>query len=227
MGTHSLPAVPAELAVWLSPAFPVGAFAYSHGLEEAAARGWITDRAGLEDWLGALIRHGSLRNDLILVVESLRAARAGDDARLVSVNAEALALSPSAERHLESATQGEAFRAAMGAAWPEGAAAALTDGEVAYPVALGAAAAAHGLATERTLFAYGLAFVSNLVSAAIRLSLIGQSDGQRVIRALLPALDAAAREAEPLTLDVIGAATLRADLASLLHETLYSRLFRS
>lgn len=223
----ALPAITGELAVWLSPGFPVGAFAYSHGLEEAVARGWISDRAGLEGWLGDLIGHGALRNDLIVLAEGWRAAREGDDGRLVAVNDEALALCPSAERHLETATQGEAFRAAMAASWPEGAPQALAEGEVAYPVAVGAAAGLHGLALESTLFAHGLAFVSNLVSAAIRLSLIGQSDAQRVIRALLPALGDAAAQATTLTLDDVGAATPRADIASLLHETLYSRLFRS
>ena len=217
-------ALPVELMVWLSPAFPVGAFAYSHGLEQAAARGWIEDRATLESWISELIERGSLRTDLILLAAAWRAAR--DASQLAEINDLALALQPSAERRLETQTQGDAFLLAVRAAWPAAGFDALTT-PAAYPVAVGAVAALHGIELKATALGYGTAFVSNLASAAIRLSLIGQTDAQHLVAALLPALRAAAECAPDLTLDDLGSATLRADLASLLHETQYSRLFRS
>lgn len=226
----------ARLAVWLSPAFPVGAFAYSHGLELAADRGWVHGRVSLEAWIADLVEMGSIRNDLILLAAAWRARSTGDGAALAEVNALALALQPSSERHLETVSQGNAFVTVIDAAWalPEQApfAAVLqTDpalqGDIAYPVAVALASAAHTIALDGTLAAYGMAFVSSLVSAAIRLSVIGQTDGQRIIAALMPAIARAASAAATATLDDLGSLTLRSDIASLAHETQYSRLFRS
>ncbi len=222
--------IDARLLVWLSPAFPVGAFAFSHGLELAADRGWVRDRAGVEAWLGDLVEKGALRNDLILLARAWRAEKTADAAALRDVNALALALQPSAERRLETVTQGNAFMSTIAAAWPcdrQAEMQAAVDGDVAYPVAVGVVAAAHGCDLSGVLLAYALAFVSNLTSAAIRLSLIGQTDGQRVIAALMPSLERQAAFAATATLDDVGSATLRSDLASLAHETQYSRLFRS
>ncbi|WP_244600011.1 urease accessory protein UreF [Blastochloris tepida] len=223
-------AVPIELMVWLSPAFPVGAFAYSHGLEQAVERGWLATRADLEIWLSDLIAMGSLRTDQILLAAAWRAAAQGDDAGVCLANDWACALQPSAERHLETVTQGGSFVAAIRAAWPApglDALPALAERGIAYPVAVGAVAARHGVALEGTALAYGVAFVANLASAAIRLNIIGQTDGQRLIAALLPRLRDRAHHAPRFTLGDLGSATLRADLASLSHETQYSRIFRS
>lgn len=224
------PPVDARLLIWLSPAFPVGAFAYSHGLELAADRGWVCDRAGLAAWLGDLVEVGSLRNDLILLASAWRAATIADAAALVHANALALALQPSAERRLETVTQGNAFTAAVRDAWARDAATDAIDaltGDIAYPVAVGAWTGVHAMPLAGTLQAYALAFVSNLVSAAIRLSIVGQTDGQRVIAGLMPAIQSAAQAALDTTFDDVGTATLRGDVASLAHETQYSRLFRS
>jgi urease accessory protein len=225
-------ASPAEasrlLMIWLSPSFPVGAYAYSHGLETAVARGLVLGRDGLEAWLRALLVHGAVRNDLILLMQTMRAT--GDGAALAELNMLALALQPSAERHLETAQQGTSFAAAIAAAWPCGAMTALRaaiDGDIAYAIAVGAAAAGHALPAQAACHAYALALVQNLVSAAIRLSVVGQTDGQRVLAAVSPGIASAADAAEHLTLDDLGTATLSADLASLEHETQYSRLFRS
>ncbi len=218
-----------RLLVWLSPAFPVGAFAYSHGLELAADRGWVRDRDGLTDWLADLVTLGSLRNDLVLLAEAWRAVAADDAARLAAVAELALALQPSAERHLEAVGQGTAFVATVTDAWASAPLPLpLRKGEdVAYPVAVGAITARHGIALDGTLAAFSIAFVSGLVSAAIRLSIVGQTDGQRVVAALMKPIATVARWAATSTLDDLGGATLRSDLASLAHETQYSRLFRS
>ena len=75
-----------RLAVWLSPAFPVGAFAYSHGLEWAAERAWVRDRATLEAWLRDLLEHGAPHNDLILLAASARAMGRRDRSDLAGIN---------------------------------------------------------------------------------------------------------------------------------------------
>jgi urease accessory protein len=184
----------------------------------------------LRDWLGDLLRHGSGRNDAVLLAAAWRAARAGDFETLRGVNELALALSPSRERLLETISQGNAFVAAVSAAWP---CAAIDDlaitakAGVAYVVALGVAAAGHGAPLAATLDAALLAFISNLVSAAVRLGPIGQTDGQKIIAALLPVVRDVAAFAARSTLDDLGGASMRSDIASMRHETQYSRLFRS
>ncbi len=218
------------LMVWLSPSFPVGAFAYSHGLEWAFEAGDLHDAATLRDWLEALVVHGSLRNDLILFANTCRVVGAGDDAGLIETAELALALANSAERRLETVTQGNAFIAAVRAAWPCDAIEHLRSighGDIAYPIAVGVAAAGHGLPLRPSLEAYGLGFVANLVSASVRLNIVGQTDGQRITAGLVPTLHEAAAAAETATLDDLGGCALRSDLASLRHETQYSRLFRS
>lgn len=218
------------LMVWLSPSFPVGAFAYSHGLEWAFESGDLHDAATLRDWLDALVSHGSLRNDLILFACAARAIETRDDAALIEVAELALALANSAERRLETVTQGNAFASALRAAWPCAAIErlkAVWDADVAYPVAVAVASAGHTLPLPAALEAYGLAFVANLVSASVRLGIVGQTDGQRVTARLAPALRTAAAKAEAATLDDLGACAFRSDIAALRHETQYSRLFRS
>jgi urease accessory protein len=218
------------LMVWLSPSFPVGAFVYSHGLEWAHEAGDLTDASTLQDWLEVLVRHGSLHNDLVLFACAWRACAQADDAALAEIAELALALATSAERRLETVTQGNAFILAARAAWPCAGfdrLRAAWDGDVAYPLAVAVAANGHEVPLRPALEAYGLAFVANLISASVRLGIVGQTDGQRITAALVPALHKAAARAEVATLDDLGGCALRSDLASLRHETQYSRLFRS
>ena len=218
------------LQIWLSPAFPVGAFAYSHGLELAAERGLVTDRDTLAAWILVLLQKGSIRSDLILAAAAFRAVQADAAGALCEVAELAAALHPSAERWLESVTQGRAFLDGIAASWPTPAIARLEaawDGDVAYPVAVATAAAGHGIALLDFLNAYATAFTGNLASAAIRLGCLGQTGAQQAIAGLLPAIAAAAEAAEASGLDDLGTATWSADLCSLEHETQYTRLFRS
>jgi urease accessory protein len=218
------------LMVWLSPAFPVGAFAYSHGLEWAVEAGQVSDVATAQAWIADLLDCGSGRNDAVLLAAAYRAAAAGDADALSRTAELALALQPSRERLLEAAAQGNAFMIAVRSAWPCAAvdrfAAEWTE-DVAYPVALGVAAAGHGAPLGAVLEAALLAFVGNLVSAVVRLGPIGQTDGQKIIAAMLPHVRAAAAFAADSSLDDVGGAAFRSDIASLRHETQYSRLFRS
>lgn len=224
------PELPVPLLVWFSPSFPVGAFAYSHGLEKAAELGLLRGRADLEGWIAALFASGSARSDMILLAHAYRAVAAGRWRELSEVADLGLALQPSAERFLEATQQGRSFLVAIEAAWPHAfvsEAGAVLDGEASYPVAVAIAAAAHEVQLVDTLKAYGVAFVSNLVSAAIRLGIIGQTGGQCVLVALLPVIQSTAAAAECATLEDIGTATFRSDICSLQHETQPTRLFRS
>ncbi|PIU05401.1 MAG: urease accessory protein UreF [Methylobacterium sp. CG08_land_8_20_14_0_20_71_15] len=217
-----------RLMAWLSPTYPVGAFAYSHGLEWAVEAGDVSDEAGLAEWLGDVLERGAGRNDLILAGNTHAASGEGDALR--AVNELALAMAPSRELLLETSQQGRSFLDATRAAWPcpaLDAVGAAMPGAVALPVALGAAAAAHGMARAPMLAAYALAFVQNLVSAALRVAPIGQAAGTRVVAGLAPRAAALAVSVDGLGLDALGSATLRVDLGSFRHETQYSRIFRS
>ncbi len=233
MGTATPMAEAADalrLFAWLSPGYPVGAYAYSHGLEAAVEAGDVTGEASLVEWLGDVCERGSLRNDLILVRHAMRSVAEGASGELADLNDLALALAPSRELHLETSQQGRSFLDATLGAWPCPALAEVAralSGTVAYPVSLGAAAGAHGMSAGPVLAAYALAFAQNLVSAALRSAPIGQAAGTRVIAALTPRLVAVAEGAERAGLDDLGSACLRLDLGSFRHETQYSRIFRS
>ena len=231
----SSPSAPADieasllpLMLWLSPAFPVGSFAYSQGLEWAVENGDVRDARSLGGWLVELLTFGAPRADAVLFAESFRVAEAEDWEALVETNGLAIALAGSAERRLETTAQGAAFVAAARNAWDCEPLRRLAEAErVAYPVAVAAAAAGHGLPLEASLQAFVLAQVAAAVSAVVRLGPIGQTDGQKIQATLIPRLRALAREAASSTLADLGSCAFRADIASMRHETQYSRLFRS
>ena len=216
MESHAL----LRLMAWLSPGFPTGAYAYSHGLEWAVAAGDIADPETLLAWLSDLLRHGSGRNDTILLRQAYRAASAPD--RLVEIAELAAAFAGSSERRTETLDIGRAFAAAV-RAWstprlPE---------RAAYPVVVGVLAAGHGIPEDDAVLVYLQAFAANLISAAVRLIPLGQSGGLRVLAAIEPAILAVAAATREAALDDLGGCTWRADLAAMRHETQYTRLFRS
>jgi len=219
-----------RLMAWLSPAYPVGAFSYSSGIEWAVEAGDIKDAETLRAWLAVMIDEGSGFCDAALFVHAHRAIAANDTAGLRAVAELAAALVPSKERLLETTTQGRAFLEATRAAWPCQALARLDaawDGAVALPVAVGIACAGHGIACEPALQAFLHALTANWISAGVRLIPLGQSDGQRVLAALEATVATTATRALKTPLDDVGSSALRADLASMRHETQYTRLFRS
>jgi urease accessory protein len=219
-----------RLMAWLSPAYPVGAFSYSGGIEWAVEAGDIRDAATLAAWLEVMIRDGSGFCDAVFLVNAHRAAAAGDDAALVATAELAAAFAPSRERFLEATAQGRAFFATTRTAWPCVALerlAAAWDGPLAYPVAVGVASAGHDIAVAPAVAAYLQAVAANLVSAAVRLVPLGQTDGQRLLASIEPLIAACAQRALDWPLEEAGGAAFRADLASMRHETQYTRLFRS
>jgi urease accessory protein len=153
-----------------------------------------------------------------------------DDPALAAVAELAAALAPSRERFLETTAQGRAFFDTTRAAWRCAALDRLAlawDGPLAYPIAVGVAGAGHGIAVEPVLAAFLQAVASNLVSAGLRLIPLGQTDGQRVLAGLEPLIAGCAQRALACRLADIGSAAFRADIASMRHETQYTRLFRS
>jgi urease accessory protein len=218
------------LLIWLSPGFPVGAFAYSHGLECAVEAGDIVDARSLEGWLIDLLEFGAPRSDAFLFSAAFRFAATADWRALIELNALAVALTASAERRLETTAQGAAFTAAARAAWdcePLRRLDEAPDKRIAYPIAVAAAASGHSLPLEASVQAFALAQAANLVSAALRLGTIGQTEGQKIVAALLPHIKALAREAVYANLAGLGSAAFRSDIGAMRHETQYSRLFRS
>ncbi|MEO1491998.1 MAG: urease accessory protein UreF [Pseudomonadota bacterium] len=219
-----------KLSAWLSPAYPVGAYTYSHGLEAAIAEGQVIDAATTEAWITVCLTHGAGRNDAILLAEAWRAAQDDEGApALDEIAALAWALAPSAERLLETEAMGGAFGEVTASSWGEGASRTHPTGcrALPYPIAVGVAAAGHGVALDQALVLYLQAFASNLISAAVRLVPLGQTEGQQVLARVMPVCLNIAREAEAATLDDIGGCAIIADIASMRHETQDVRLFRS
>lgn len=219
-----------RLMTWLSPAFPVGAFSYSSGIEWAVEAGDITDAASLREWLTAMLADGSGFCDGVFLAQAHRAATANDKAALREIAELAAAFVPSRERQLETSTQGRAFIDIARAAWTCDGLDELVsacDGVTIYPIAVGIVSAAHKIPLAGAMHAFLHAVVSNWISAGARLVPLGQTDSQRILAALEPVVVATAARALQAALDDLGSATFRADLASLRHETQYTRLFRS
>jgi urease accessory protein len=219
-----------RLLAWLSPSFPVGAFSYSSGIEWAVEAGDIKDAGSLQAWINTVIGGGGGFCDAVFFVQTHRAVQADNERLLRDVCALAAAFAPSKERHLETTAQGRAFLDTVRAAWSCAALDRLLelwDGPVAYPVAVGVVSAGHGIALEPALIAFLHAVSANLISAGVRLVPLGQTDGQRVLATLEAVVADAAKRALATELDDVGGAAFRADLASMRHETQYTRLFRS
>ena len=224
-----------KLLAWLSPAMPVGAYRYSHGLEAALAAGRVTDAATLHAYVLTVLRHGTARLDALFLRAAHQAQAHGscEGATLAAILSTAAAMRGTSELALESAAQGRALLAVLRRAWPTRALDALADLyrhdqlEPPYAVVLGVATAAHRLPLGVTLTAFLHAFAANLISAGIRLIPLGQSDGQRLTADLETTVHAAVASALTDTLEGTGTATPAIDLLSIAHETQYSRLFRS
>lgn len=203
---------------WLSPAYPVGAFAYSHGIEAAVADGRLHDRASTEGWIADILEHGAGRNDAILLAAAWHAP---DGAALDEIAALASALAPSVNRRLETEAQGAAFAATTARVH------GIDLAPAPYPVAVGRAARLLDLPLDLTLRLYLQAFASALTSAAIRLVPLGQTDGQRVLHGREAQIMALAAETATGDLDALGSCAIMSDIAAMRQEILPTRLFRS
>jgi urease accessory protein len=223
-----------RLMSWLSPAFPVGAYSHSGGLEWAVEQNLVNSRAALASWIRQVVTAGAMRSDAVALAYSYRAVAEGNQAQLIEIAELAAVLHPGRERRFESISQGAAFRRIASAAAPcpklrmlDG----VDDEALCYPIAVGVVTAGHEIPPLLVLTAFLHAGVSNLVSAGQRLVPLGQTDGQMVISQLETSICAIADWASTLKhgdpLDAIGSSTLMADLTSLAHETQHTRLFRT
>jgi urease accessory protein len=205
-----------SLVQWLSPAFPTGSFAYSHGMEAAMAAGQVHDAASAQGWIGDVLRFGAGLADGVLLAHALRP---GADHAALDALARAMAIS--AERRTETVDQGTAFARTVGA---------ITGRHLpprALPVAVGEAAAALDLPEAQVVEVYLLAVATNLAAIATRFVPLGQTDAQAALAALHPVIAEVAARATATPLDGIGTAALGADIAAMRHEVLEVRLFRT
>jgi urease accessory protein len=222
-----------RLMTWLSPAFPVGGFSYSHALETAVEAGLVRDRAGLEAWVAAIAARGAGRADASLFCAVWRGVTDGDAAGFLEAAELAAALRGTSELARESAGQGAAFLMTVQAAWPDlplgGWVARLEGAGImpAYCIAVALAASLAGVPLAAALTAFLQGFAANLVSAGVRLVPLGQTDGQRVTAALEPVIAAAVAAALSRAPEDLGSAAPMVDLLSMRHEVQYTRLFRS
>lgn len=220
-----------RLLSWLSPAYPIGAFSYSHGLEYAIEERLVRDRDSLTAWIAGVLANGAGRVDGALFAAAWRAVDTDDEGALDAVAELAAAWRGTSEMALESRQQGSSFATITRTAWPDARLDALLarhDGEIALPVAVAVAAAWHGIALSAALTGYLHAFAANLVSAAVRAIPLGQTDGQCALAGLEADVAAAcARAIAQHPLDEVGSATPLVDWCSMRHETQYTRLFRS
>jgi urease accessory protein len=206
------------LSQWLSPAYPVGAFAYSHGLEAAVDRGWVKHAADLEEWLLEVLGFGAGQADVRFLAAAYHAS---SDDELSEIDSAARAFAASRERLLEADQMGTAFGRTTTAIWPDGRA------DLCYPVALGHAASAAGIALDLTGKLFLQAFVSNLIAAAQRLLPLGQTDAQAMLHRLSAHCIAVAETAQDGDLTALSGTAFLGDIAAMHHETQYSRIFRT
>jgi urease accessory protein len=218
-----------RLLTWFSPAYPIGAFSYSHGLEYAVEREIVHDCASLTAWVGSVIEAGAGSSDALLLAAAWRASDQRDMTALMVTAELAAAWRGTAEAALESDAQGRAFLATTRDVWPDPLLDELAskDRDVALALAVGAATAVHGIPLPAALFAYLHGFAGNLVSAGVRLIPLGQSDGQRALAELEAPVARAADRALDGAIDQAGTAAPLIDWCSMRHETQYTRLFRS
>jgi urease accessory protein len=212
-----------RLLTWLSPAFPVGAFAWSAGLETAIAGNLVHDQATTREWIENGLHHGGLRTDAILLAHAHQSF--ADAAKLADLADLCLALSPSLERYDEVTTTGNSFILAA-RAWPSEVYDRLPE-PCPYAIAVGAIAAAHDIVLGDTLLAFLTTTVHGQISVAIRLVPLGQSAGLAIMAALEPTIAALAQNAANAGLEDIGTIAYAADIAQMRHETLHTRIFRS
>lgn len=203
---------------WLSPGFPVGAFAYSHGLEGAVAMGLVDDEASLKAWLRELLHHGSGRCDAVWLRQGYAAPNVQ---ALRALDEEVRAFAVSRSRQQESVRQGAAFARTLREVWQ------LDVPDVVLPLAMGAGAKACGYEVNGIVPLYLHAFVSNLVAAAQRLLPIGQIAGQRVLISLQSDCQAVARATKCGSRDALYSSVFLSDIASMQQESLKTRIFQS
>jgi urease accessory protein len=218
-----------RLQSWLSPTFPIGAYSYSHGLEWAVEAGDVDSRDSLIDWLEADLCYGSVRNEAIFFSEAYHCVIGNDHARLAQVAELAAASRGTYEFALEASQQAAAWLAMLQQIWPDLMLDVLSRMPICpiLAVVLGVRSAREQIPANVALPAFLHSYIANLVTAAIRLIPLGQTDGQFAIMALEQAVLSTGQYARNASLEEVGSAGFMVELSSIRHETQYTRLFRS
>ena len=212
------PAALHKLVQWLSPSFPVGAYAYSHGLEWAVHTGDVHDGPSARGWIFDILSHGSGRNEGILLAHAYQAKGQNE---LQEVAELAQAFVAGAERLQETNEMGTALAKTISV---------LSGTQIMpapYPVVLGRAARVHSVPLAPTLSLYLHSFGANLVSSAQRLVPLGQIEGQEIIANLSEIIENTTPQILHASLEDLGGCAIRADMASMSHENQQTRLFRT
>ncbi len=215
-----------RLMTFLSPSFPTGAFAYSHGLEAAFAEGLLKTSKDFTKWICSLLTHGSAWCDALFCAESWRCGNSVENLQELAGLCEAMASSK--ERHRETMSQGKALLDAA-KFWLDSSSAIQNKHDKVFPlpVALGAIAAHLSIPLMATLTAQSHGFVSNQIQAALRMGCFGQEEGVRILAFLEnDILDCASRAAST-GFDDIGSCAYVADIMAMRHETMTTRIFIS
>ncbi|MFS4581800.1 urease accessory protein UreF [Phaeobacter sp. C3_T13_0] len=211
------------LAQWFSPAYPVGAFSYSHGLEYAILSGDVRSGDDLKIWIETVLRDGGGFADALFLAAAYHAQNSDI---LKQIDAQCRAFAPSLERLRETDLQGAAFCQITRTVWPQSIPTDST-AKLTFPVAAGHAAYTCDMPLHATTIMYLHAFVSNLVAAGQRLAPIGQSEAQTIIHALTPLCSEIADHASDGDLDRLSSTSFLADIAAMKHEIQHSRIFRT
>lgn len=219
-----------RLLTWASPSYPIGAFSYSHGLEWLVEQEQVTDKETLGSYIADVLALGAAGTDACFLAHAHRAAAARDRHLMSEVASLAASYGATKELRQETLLQGRAFFETTKEVWPCDAidwCDSVWSGPMAYPIAVGVAAGGQKIPLNDTLAAFLHAVTANLVSAGVRLVPLGQTDGQRVVAQCEPLVVKAVDRALFQDLDEIGNGAFVIDLASMNHETQYTRLFRS
>jgi len=206
-----------KVMAWLSPSFPLGAFAYSHGLEFEISEGNVTTSEELYEWLKDILRFGSVWNDLVLFCNSYKT----DVNSLNELSGIAKAFAQSKERYYETIEMGNAFSkiiSSIEGVYLKG---------MPLPIIMGYIAKIENVSLPYILPLYAHSFISNLISVSIRLLPLGQTDAQKLLFSLFPIIDDVSKEALKSNIGDMRNKCVLADLASMKHETLKVRLFKS
>jgi len=210
-----------------SPALPIGAFAYSQGLEQATLLGWVTDEASAAEWIAGIVTEVLPRLDLPVLAESYAAWSEGDLARVRQLSQFLHACRESAELVAEDRHLGAALaRVLHGLGVPE-AEPWISDSDATFATLFSLAAVHFAIPLRSAALGFLFAWLENQVAAASRLIPIGHIAAQRVLSRVLAALPAAVSRGLEIPVSAAGFLAPGLAVASALHETTYSRLFRS
>lgn len=217
----------ARLLQLASPALPVGAYSYSQGLEAAVEARVVDDEVSAASWIADVMALSLKSMEAPVFLRLAAAWSAGDRARAILWNEEFVASRETSELRAETLQMGHSLRALMKSLDVEGAGALDVFEELAYPTAFTFAAAAWKIEPRDALTAYLFAWIENQVLAAVKAVPLGQTAGQRMVLALSRDIDVVVDAAASMRDEDLHNFAPGLALLSSLHETQYSRLFRS